>query len=84
MGNVPPATARKEYNQATARGALKYIPMNQLALIKRDIFQLEKLELLPLNHEEVDTDEETSDDENLSSDDDLPKEVGSEDEEDED
>ena len=61
---------------------MKYIPINQLTLIRRDIFRLEKLELLPLNHEVAEMEEGTSDedDENMDSDDDVPKEVGSEDE----
>ena len=83
-GKVPPAGAKKEYNRITARRAVKYIPNNQLALIRRDIFWLDKLEPLASNAEMAATDEDTSDDENLESDDDVPKEVGSEDEDDED
>ena len=60
---------------------MKYIPENELAIVQRDIFRLNKLELLPLNDEEDGTEDEgTSDDENIDSDDDVPKEVGSEDE----
>ena len=82
-GKVPPATARKEYNEKTARGSLKCIPQNELTIVHRDIFRLHKLELLPLNDElDVTEDEGTSDDENIDSDDDVHKEVGSEDEED--
>ena len=89
-GVVPPASSKKEYNQKTARGAMKYIPENELTIIHRDIFCLDKLELLPVN-DEVDGTEEGSDDEgssndeeNQKSDDDVPKEVGSEDEEEDD
>ena len=82
-GNVPPASARKEYNEKTARGALKCIPQNEITIIRRDIFRLEKLELIPLSDEADGTEDEgTSDDENLYSDDDVPKEVGSEDDDD--
>ena len=49
----PPATAKHEYNRATANGySVKYIPGNEQNLIKRDIFRLEKLELLPFTCEE--------------------------------
>ena len=70
-GNVPPPTVQKEYNQNTARGALKYIPNNQFTLIQQDIFRLEKLEPLPLNHEVEEMEEDTSndDDENMDSND---------------
>ena len=84
-GNVPPATARKEYNEKTARGALKYIPKNELTIINRDIFRLDKLELLPLNDDMNGTEDDgTSEDENIESDDDVPKEVGSEDDDNDD
>ena len=59
---------------------MKYIAKNQKTLIQQDIFWLEKLEPLALNHEESDMEEDTSDDEQMNSKDDVPKEVGSEDE----
>ena len=78
-GRQPPPMAKREYNQRTARGAVKYIPKNQLTIINRDIYRLEKLEPIPMNDEDADTDDD-SDDDNLQSDDDLPKECGNEDE----
>ena len=82
MGKVPPASAKKEYNEKTARGALKYIAKNMITLIQRDISRLGKLELLAFNAEIQGTDEDTSEDEYMDSKDDVPKEVGSEEEED--
>ena len=61
---MPPANAKHEYDRAAADGySVKYIPEKVEALIKRDIFRLEKLELLPLNRDdEVHEDEPGEDD----------------------
>ena len=62
---MPPANAKHNYDRAAADGySVKYIPDNQENLIQRDIFRLEKLELLPFNRdEEVDADEPNEEDE---------------------